>query len=150
MASINEKLPLFSLKNENNEEVNIADFIGQPLVIYFYPKDDTAGCTREACSFRDNFEEFTEAGVQVFGISADSPQSHAAFKAKYRLPYSLLADEGNKVRKLMKVPSDLFGLLAGRVTYIVDKSGVIRHIFKSQIRVEQHVQEALAILKTLQ
>jgi thioredoxin-dependent peroxiredoxin len=146
MAQIGDKIPVFTLKNEAHESINIADYIGKPMVIFFYPKDDTPGCTREACAFRDSFEEFSDAGITVFGISADSPESHAAFKKKYRLPFALLADEGNAVRKLFKVPTDLFGFIPGRVTYIVAADGTIKHIFKSQLQVEQHVKEALRIL----
>ncbi len=147
MAKIGDKIPAFQLKNENDEVVNSADFIGKPMVIYFYPKDDTPGCTKEACAFRDSFQDFTDASVTVFGVSADTPKSHAAFKAKYRLPYTLLSDEGNQLRHAFKVPTDLFGLMPGRVTYIIDKRGIIQHIFKSQFKVEQHVSEALEVIK---
>jgi thioredoxin-dependent peroxiredoxin len=148
MAKVGDKIPDFQLKNENNEMINIADYKGQPIVIFFYPKDDSPGCTVEACSFRDNFQDFTDAGVTVFGISADSPKSHEAFKAKHRLPFSLLSDEGNQLRKMFDVPKDLFGLMPGRVTYIIDKEGVIQHIFKSQMRVDKHVTEALEVIKS--
>lgn len=144
---IGDKLKPFSLQNENGEIVNIDANFGQPLVIYFYPKDDTPGCTKEACAFRDSFEEFTNAGVTVFGVSADSPKSHLAFKEKYRLPFSLLTDSGNQLRKTWNVPSSLFGLLPGRVTYIFDKKGILLHLFNSQLRAEQHITEALAILQ---
>lgn len=143
---VGDKIPSFSLKNEQGETVNIDNFIGKPMVIYFYPKDDTPGCTKEACAFRDNFEDFTDAGITVFGISGDGEASHLAFKEKYRLPFSLLSDTGNKVRKQWKVPTDLFGLLPGRVTYAIDEMGKIKHIFKSQMKVEQHVKEALQSL----
>ena len=143
---VGDKIPSFSLKNEQGETVNIDNFIGKPMVIYFYPKDDTPGCTKEACAFRDNFEDFTDAGITVFGISVDDEASHLAFKEKYRLPFSLLSDIGNKVRKQWKVPTDLFGLLPGRVTYSIDKTGTIKHIFKSQMKAEQHVKEALQSL----
>jgi peroxiredoxin Q/BCP len=144
---IGDKLKPFSLQNENGEIVNIDANFGQPLVIYFYPKDDTPGCTKEACAFRDSFEEFTNAGVTVFGVSADSPKSHLAFKEKYRLPFSLLTDRGNQLRKTWNVPSSLFGLLPGRVTYIFDKKGILLHLFNSQLRAEQHISEASAILQ---
>lgn len=147
MAKVGDKIPTFQLKDENDKMIDIANYHGQPMVIYFYPKDDTPGCTKEACAFRDSFEDFTDAGVAVFGVSADSPKSHEAFKAKYQLPYTLLSDKGNKVRKAFKVPADLFGFMPGRVTYIIDKTGTIRHIFKSQFKVEQHVSEALEVIK---
>lgn len=147
MAKVGDKIPNFQLKNQNDEMVDIADYKGQPLVIYFYPKNDTPGCTKEACAFRDSFQDFTDAGVTVFGVSADSPKSHEAFKAKYRLPFTLLSDKGNKLRKAFDVPTDLFGLMPGRVTYIIDKEGIIQHIFKSQIKAEQHVSESLGVIK---
>ncbi len=146
---INDALPAFSLPNEEGQLIDINDYIGKPLVIYFYPKDDTPGCTKQACSFRDQFADFTDAGVTVFGISADSPASHQQFKAKYRLPFSLLSDKGNVVRKLLGVPTDLLGLLPGRVTYIIDKQGNVAHIFKSQMAAEKHVEEALATIQAM-
>jgi peroxiredoxin Q/BCP len=149
MANVGDKIPDFQLKNENDEMVSIADYKGQPIVIFFYPKDDSPGCTTQACSFRDSFQDFTDAGVAVLGISSDGPKSHEAFKAKHRLPYSLLSDEGNQLRKTFKVPTDMFGLLPGRVTYVIDKEGIVKHIFKSQLKVEQHVKEALEVIRKL-
>jgi peroxiredoxin Q/BCP len=118
-------------------------------VIYFYPKDDTPGCTKEACSFRDNYQEFTDAGVTVIGISADDVESHKKFADKYNLPYTLLSDTDNKVRKLFGVKGDLFGLIPGRVTFVVDKNGVIRHVFNSQMNAEKHITESLAAIEEL-
>lgn len=118
----------------------------QPVVICFYPKDDTPGCTREACTFRDMYSDFADAGAQVVGISADTPEKHADFARKHNLPFVLLSDIGNSVRKLLGVPSDLLGLLPGRVTYVVDKFGVIQYVFNSQFRAEKHVEEALKSL----
>ena len=118
-----------------------------PKVIYFYPKDDTPGCTKEACSFRDHFEDFTDLGVEVIGISADSVESHKNFKAKHRLPFTLLSDENNAVRKQFGVKTNLFGLIPGRVTYVIDKNGVIINLFSSQLNIDKHIDEALASLK---
>ncbi len=146
---VNDTLPLFQLPNEEGEMIDIKDYIGKPLVIYFYPKDDTPGCTREACTFRDQFADFVDVGATVFGISGDSPASHFKFKAKHRLPFSLLSDKGNKVRKLLGVPSDLLGLLPGRVTYVIDQNGVVAHIFKSQMAAEKHVEEALETIQNM-
>src|SRR5690606_29106196 len=117
------------------------------LVLFFYPKDDTPGCTREACSFRDHYEAFQDAGAEVIGISGQSVESHKNFAQKHRLTYQLLSDEGNKVRKLFGVPSDLFGLLPGRVTYIANQQGKVIYVFNSQMQVEKHVEEALNVLK---
>jgi peroxiredoxin Q/BCP len=144
---VGDRLPVFSLPDQNGQIVNIDSFVGQfPIVIYFYPKDDTPGCTAEACSFRDQFEDFQEMGAMVFGISADSPDSHAKFKEKYKLPYTLLSDQDKKIQKLFGVKKNFLGLIDGRVTYIVDIGGVIRHIFSSQLQPKKHITEALGIL----
>lgn len=144
---IGDKLPHFILNNENSQPVNISSIKGKYLVLYFYPKDDTPGCVKEACSFRDAFQDLTDAGAVVYGVSSDKPNTHAEFKKKYRLPYSLLSDTGGELRKLMGVPTDLFGLLPGRVTYIFDPEGKLIEVFKSQLSPEKHVQEALKIIK---
>ena len=120
------------------------------LVIYFYPKDDSPGCTKEACSFRDQFEVFKEADAVIIGISGQSVESHKEFAEKHRLSFTLLSDVGNKVRKLFGVPTNLMGLLPGRVTYIADKKGKVIFIFNSQTKATEHVDEALRILKELQ
>lgn len=144
------KVPLFTLKDQHGKEINISDYIGKKnLVIYFYPKDDTPGCTKEACSFRDQFEAFESADAMVIGISAQSVESHLKFAQKHRLNYTLLSDEQNVARKLFDVPTNLLGLLPGRVTYVVDKKGIVVYTFNSQLRAEKHVEEALRILKEL-
>jgi peroxiredoxin Q/BCP len=141
-------IPNFKLKNQHGEQVSISDFLGEKsLVLFFYPKDDTPGCTREACSFRDHYEAFLDAGAEVIGISGQSVESHKNFAQKHNLKYQLLSDEGNQVRKLFGVPADLFGLFPGRVTYVADKTGKIIYIFNSQMQVERHVEEALKVLK---
>jgi peroxiredoxin Q/BCP len=141
-------IPNFKLKNQHGEQVSISDFLGEKsLVLFFYPKDDTPGCTREACSFRDHYEAFLDAGAEVIGISGQSVESHKNFAKKHNLKYHLLSDEGNQVRKLFGVPADLFGLFPGRVTYVADKTGKIIYIFNSQMQVEKHVEEALKVLK---
>lgn len=138
----------FKLKNQHDEWINISDYIGKKnLVLFFYPKDDTPGCTREACSFRDQYEDFLDSGAEVFGISGQSVESHQNFARKYNLKYNLLSDEGNVVRKLFGVPANLFGLLPGRVTYVANKKGEVKYIFNSQMQVEKHVEEALKVLK---
>ncbi|MCB0473300.1 MAG: peroxiredoxin, partial [Flavobacteriaceae bacterium] len=120
---------------------------GQAMVIYFYPKDDTPGCTKEACAFRDAYESFTDLGVKVIGISADSVESHKNFAEKYRLPYTLLADTGNEVRQSFGVPKSLMGLLPGRVTYVINRKGKVIYIFNSQLAAKKHITEALNALK---
>jgi peroxiredoxin Q/BCP len=145
---VGDRLPNFTLPSASGDNVNIADFIGkQPLVIYFYPKDDTPGCTKESCAFRDNYEVFKELGAEVIGISGDSSQSHQNFANKYQLPFILLSDSKNEVRKLFGVPPTLF-VLPGRVTYITDKEGIVRHIFNSQLDFNAHVSEAIKTLKS--
>jgi len=142
-----EAVPKFRLMNQHGEMISIEKFIGRPFVIYFYPKDDTPGCTVEACAFRDAFEDFRHLGASVVGISGDSPEAHQKFAKKYGLPFTLLSDPKNEVRRLFGVPKSLFGLLPGRVTYIVDEKGQVKHIFEGQFKARQHVKEAIASLK---
>jgi len=142
------RVPNFSLPSQTGATVNVSDLIGKKsLVIYFYPKDDTPGCTAESCAFRDSYEVFTDAGAEVIGISADSPQSHQQFAQKYNLPFTLLSDSDNRVRKLFGVPSTLF-VLPGRVTYIIDQEGIVRHIFDSMLDFKAHVTESLNTIKS--
>jgi thioredoxin-dependent peroxiredoxin len=141
--------PDFSLLSQSGEMVSLEDFIGkEPVVLFFYPSDDTPGCTKEACAFRDDYEEFGKLDAEVIGISSDSVESHKSFAAKYDLPFTMLSDEGGKVRKLYGVPNTL-GLFPGRVTYVIDQRGVVRHVFSSQVGVEKHVEEALKALKSI-
>lgn len=148
---VGSEISKFSLKNQYNTDIHIADLIGKKsLVIYFYPKDDTPGCTAEACSFRDEYEYFVEMGAEVIGISADSVESHKKFADKYHLSFTLLSDIDNQIRKQFGVPTDMFGLIPGRVTYIIDKSGIIRHIFKAQFNAKKHISVALKTLKEMQ
>jgi peroxiredoxin Q/BCP len=148
---VGSTIPSFTLKDQNGSLFNVDLVKGKKnLVIYFYPKDDIPGCTKEACSFRDQFDVFTQADALIIGISAQSVQSHLEFASKYRLNYTLLSDEANQVRKLFGVPTNLFGLLPGRVTYIVNKEGKVVFVFNSQIQAEKHIEEALRILKGLQ
>jgi thioredoxin-dependent peroxiredoxin len=140
--------PDFTLPSQAGEMVSLKDFSGRkPVVLFFYPKDDSPGCTKEVCAFRDNFEEFSKLDVQVIGISSDSVESHRRFAAKHDLSFPLLSDEGGNIRRLYGVPKT-FGLFPGRVTYIIDKEGVVRHVFSSQLSVQRHVQEALAALRS--
>ena len=147
---IGDTIPAFTLKDQNGTTFDIETYRGKkPMVIYFYPKDDTPGCTKEACSFRDEFEVFTDLDVKVIGISSDDVASHKDFSEKYHLPFTLLADTEKKVRKRFGVPSSLLGLLPGRVTYVINKNGIIAHIFNSQFGAEKHITESLAILKEM-
>ncbi len=143
---IGDKLPSFKLLNQKGKWISISDFIGRPLIIYFYPKDDTPGCTKEACAFRDEYSSFVDFGASVFGVSADSVESHRRFSIKYQLPFDLLSDEGNKLRKVFGVPSDLFGMIPGRVTYVVNSRGFVKYIFNNQLNATKHIEEALKAL----
>ncbi len=132
------------------DNVTLSEFLGKKnVVLYFYPKDETPGCTREACNFRDSYEELASLGAEVLGVSRQSVASHKSFANHYGLPFILLSDEDNKVRKLYGVPSSM-GLIPGRVTYIIDKKGVVRHIFSSQTQTQRHVDEAKNTLKELE
>ena len=144
---VGDTIPDFTLKNQKNENFHIKDYLGKfNLVIYFYPKDDTPGCTKEACKFRDEFQDFTYLDAMVIGISSDSVDSHKEFAEKYHLPFTLLADTNKKVRKLFGVPN-FTGVIPGRVTYIIDKNGKIVYIFNSMRNAEKHIDEAIRILK---
>jgi peroxiredoxin Q/BCP len=147
---IGSTIPSFTLPDQDGNLFDINSVIGKKnLVIYFYPKDDSPGCTAEACSFRDQFEVFKEADAVIIGISGQSVESHKEFAEKHRLSFTLLSDEGNKIRKQFGVPANFMGLLPGRVTYIADKTGKVIFIFNSQTKATEHVDEALRILKEL-
>jgi peroxiredoxin Q/BCP len=118
------------------------------VVLFFYPKDDTPGCAKQACAFRDDHEEFGKLDAEVFGVSSDSVDSHKRFARKHSLPFLLLSDEGGTVRKLYGVPNT-FGLFPGRVTYVIDAEGTVRHVFASQLDVDKHVEEARKALSSV-
>ncbi|KGO89440.1 peroxiredoxin [Flavobacterium suncheonense] len=146
---VGDKLPLFGAKDQQGNDFYIASVLGKKvLVIYFYPKDDTPGCTKQACFFRDQYEEFTDLGVEVVGISGDSVASHKKFAERYKLPFTLLSDEDKSLRKLFGVPANLLGLLPGRVTYVVDKKGIVRMVFDS-MNAENHFPKTLEQVKKL-
>ncbi len=144
---IGDTISNFTLQDQNGDDFDSATLVGKKsIVIFFYPKDYTPGCTKEACSFRDNYEEFTNLGAEVIGISSDSVKMHQKFAKSYKLPFTLLADPKKKVRKLFKIPNKFFGLLPGRETYVVDKNGKIMMIFNSS-GATKHIEKALAALK---
>jgi thioredoxin-dependent peroxiredoxin len=147
---VGDKAPDFTLPSQSGEPVRLQDRLGQGVVVlYFYPKDNTRGCTAEACAFRDSHEIFADAGAEVIGISSDSVGKHAAFAGQHKLPFTLLSDQGGQVRKSYGVPSVL-GLLPGRVTYVIDRQGTVRHVFSSMTNIGQHVNDALEVVRQLQ
>ena len=141
--NIGDKVSVFEAKRDSGEIFKSTELIGKkPVVIYFYPKNFTPGCTKEACDFRDNYEEFKSMGAEVIGISNDSVESHKRFKNRYRLPFIFLSDRGGKLRKLFGVKSELLGLLPGRETFVIDKEGIVRLKFNS-INASKHFKKAI-------
>ncbi len=148
MLKPGDKLPDFTLNDQHGNPFHLAERLGtKHLVIYFYPKNETPGCTKEACLFRDHYEEFTEKGCEVIGISSDKENSHRSFAENHRLPFVLLSDPGGKVRKKFGATGSLFGLIPGRITYVADRKGIVRHVFDSLLRPERHIREALTALE---
>ena len=149
-VKVGDKAPDFTLPSQMGDNVALSEYQGKKnVVLYFYPKDETRGCTREACEFRDQYDVFTGLGAEVLGVSSDTLESHKSFATHYGLPFLLLSDVKGKVRKLYGVPSSM-GIIPGRVTYIIDKKGVVRHIFNSQFQPEKHIEEALKVLKEIE
>ena len=148
MIEVGQRAPEFERVAHEGSSISTRPPLAKVLVLYFYPKDETAGCTAQACAFRDSFEAFGEAGAIVVGVSDDSLEAHRSFAEHRRLPFPLLADESGELRKAFDVPNWL-GLLRNRVTFVIDKGGVVRHAFQSQLRATKHVEEALRIVRQL-
>lgn len=147
--AVGDVAPDFTLDTQDGTPVTLSGYRGDKVVVlFFYPKDDSYGCTREACAFRDAFEDFVEAGAEVVGISSGSVASHEQFATRHKLPFRLVADPGGQVRKEFGVPGTL-GLWPGRVTYVIDREGVVRHVFSSQTQFGGHVERALEMVRTL-
>jgi len=141
-VKVGDKAPEFTLPSQMGDDVTLSEFFGKKkVVLYFYPKDETTGCTKEACTFRDNYEELTKLDAEVIGVSGQNVESHKSFATHHGLPFILLSDQDNDVRELYGVPSSM-GIIPGRVTYIIDKKGMVRHIFNSQTQAQKHVEEA--------
>ncbi len=148
-VQVGDSAPDFSLPTQDGNNVSLHDFRGKKaVVLYFYPKDDSPGCTVEACTFRDSYEVFKEAGAEVIGVSSDSQESHQQFASKNHVPFILASDQGGVLRKHYGVATTM-GLLPGRVTYVIDKQGVVRNVFSSQFAPQKHITEALQTLKSL-
>ena len=145
---VGDQIPSFSLKDQNGN-IKTSDKFKKPLVLFFYPKDDTPGCTIEACGFRDKYDLFKILGAEVWGISNGNSQSHLDFANKNNLPYPLLCDINNILRRKFGVPKKL-GFIEGRVTYIIDSNGIIIHIFEDLLNGPAHIKEAIRALKQLQ
>ncbi|BCR03628.1 peroxiredoxin [Desulfuromonas versatilis] len=147
---IGDTAPEFTLEAQDGRLISLAEFRGrQVVVLFFYPKDETPVCTKEACGFRDAYQQFLDRGAAVLGISSDSRDSHRVFAAGHDLPYPLLSDREAAVRKAYGVPRTL-GIMPGRVTYVIDLQGVVRHICNSMMFAERHVEEALEVVQSLQ
>lgn len=141
--NVGDRAPDFSATIQDGSTIRLSDFVGKRgLVLFFYPKDDTPVCTKEACSFRDSYEQFVEAEVEVIGVSSDTEESHRAFAARHQLSFPLISDRDGSLRKAFAVPNT-FGLFPGRVTYVIDKEGMIRMIFSAQLASHEHVRQAL-------
>lgn len=144
-----DRAPLIALPDQSGVERRSDQLEGRALVLFFYPKDDTPGCTAEVCAFRDSYSDLQALGAEVWGVSGDDGPSHQRFAARHRLPYPLLVDQGNALRRAFGVPSVL-GLLPGRVTYVIDGEGVIRHVFNNLLDGAVHRREAIEALRRLQ
>ena len=146
--AVGDQAPQFSLKDQNGVERRLADLNGKPLVLFFYPKDDTPGCTIEACGFRDQYTALQKLGAEVWGVSGDGASSHRRFAGKFQLPYPLLVDERSELRNAFGVARTLF-VLPGRVTYVIDGNGVVQLVFDAMLDANAHVRQAIATLKQL-
>ncbi len=150
---IGDQAPAFSLKNTEGKTVKLADFKGKKVVLYFYPKDDTPGCTKEACGFRDDHSELQKRGIEVLGVSADGQASHQKFTAKYSLPFSLLSDPEHEVMEKYGAwgEKNMYGKIVQgvlRSTFIIDEAGKIAHIFR-KVKTDTHSQDVLAIVDAM-
>jgi peroxiredoxin Q/BCP len=143
---IGDKLPHFIATKQDGSTFGTHEIHEKPVVIYFYPKDFTPGCTTQACSFRDSYQDFKDLGAEVIGVSGDSASSHQNFQQKYKLPFILLSDADRKLRRLFGVPTTLFGLLPGRVTYVFDAKGYCIYIFDS-LSAKNHIERALKAIR---
>jgi len=149
--AVGDKAPDFTIASASGETFTLSHLTKgkrRTVVLFFYPKDDTPGCTAEACGFRDLYEEFTGAGAEVVGISSDSEASHQRFAGKHKLRMTLLTDANGMVRRLYDVRPTL-GIFPGRATFVIDRDGIVRHVFVSQLRAVTHVGQALAVVRSI-
>jgi peroxiredoxin Q/BCP len=147
---VGDEAPDFPFTHKDGSPVSLKSLLQKKaVVLYFYPRDNTPGCTAEACSFRDAYEAFTEAGAEVIGVSSDGASTHEAFASKHRLPFTLVSDEDGSLSKRYGVPRSFLGLLPGRVTYVIDRQGIVQHVFNSQLQASRHITEALEVINRL-
>ena len=146
---VGDSAPDFSRPDQNDKLISLADFrCEKTVVLFFYPADESPICTREACAFSDAYQDFTDAGAVVIGISADSLERHRNFAANHRLPFHLISDADGSLRNAFCVPKSL-GVLPGRVTYVIDPQGIVRYLFSAQLAAEKHTQEALKTVREI-
>ena len=143
-----DRAPLINLVDQHGVQRRSDQLEGRALVLFFYPKDDTPGCTAEACAFRDSYADLQALGAEVWGVSGDDAGSHRRFASRHNLPFPLLVDSGNQLRRAFQVPSVL-GLLPGRVTFVIDAEGVVRHVFNNLLDGAAHRREALEVQRHL-
>ena len=147
MLKKGDSLPAINLKDQDGKSFSFSDMIGKPMVIYFYPKNNTKVCTAQACGFRDHYQDFQDAGAEVIGISRDSEESHKKVTNQRKLPFILLSDSKRQAEKAFKVPSVLFGIVPGRVTFVIDKEGKVAHTFRADFSADSHIKEALKVIR---
>ncbi|ATB39640.1 peroxiredoxin [Cystobacter fuscus] len=147
---VGDEAPDFNFTHKNGSPASLKSLRQQKaVVLYFYPKDETPGCTAQACSFRDAYEDFVQVGAEVIGVSSDETSSHESFATRHRLPFTLISDADGSLRKSYGVPRSFMGLLPGRVTYVIDRQGIVQHVFNSQLQATKHITEAMNVLKRL-
>lgn len=148
MLKINDKAPDFKAKDHNGNSISLSNYLGNKyVVLFFYPKDFTPGCTAEACAFRDAYEDFLDAGAEVIGISGDGDASHQNFAKQHKLPYPLLPDTDKKIRKAYDIPTSLLGMVTGRITYLVNKEGLIKYAYRDNLNPVAHIKAILNLIK---
>ncbi len=144
---IGDRFPSFTLKDHNSNTFDINSFLGKNnLIVYFYPKNETYNCTKQACNFRDDFSTFKDLDCEIIGVSNDSPKSHLSFKNNHNLPFTLLSDRNGEIQKKLELPRNIFGLIPGRITFVIDNKGIVIKIIDSAINMRKHIEDALSSL----
>lgn len=147
---IGDRCPNFEGINQHGKKISASDYLMKKnLVVFFYPKDNTSGCIAEVCSFRDTYEDFLALNTEVIGLSSDSVNSHQHFASKHHLNFNIIADKGGVIRKTFGVKGKFFGLIPGRVTYIIDKNGIVQNIFENLFEAELHIKNAMEIIASI-